>query len=31
MRKILQEFLISCDVSATAAQLEQAAKEAYPS
>ena len=30
MRKILQQFLVSRDVNATAAQLEQAAREAYP-
>jgi len=31
MREILQRFLLSRDVSATAAQLEKAAKEAYQS
>jgi len=30
MRKILQQFLVSRDVNATAAQLEQAARKAYP-
>jgi len=30
MRKILQQFLVSRDVSGTAAQLEQAAGKAYP-
>jgi hypothetical protein len=29
MRKILQQFLVSRDVNATAAQLEQAARKAY--
>jgi alpha-glucoside transport system substrate-binding protein len=31
MRKILQQFLVSRDVNATAAQLEQAARKAYAS
>ncbi len=31
MRKILQQFLLTRDVNATAAQLEQAARQAYPS
>ena len=30
MRKILQQFLVSRDINATAAQLEQAAGKAYP-
>jgi ABC-type glycerol-3-phosphate transport system substrate-binding protein len=30
MRKILQQFLLTRDVTATAAQLEQAARKAYP-
>jgi len=30
MRKILQQFLASRDINATAAQLEQAARKAYP-
>jgi ABC-type glycerol-3-phosphate transport system substrate-binding protein len=30
MRKILQQFLLTRDVNATAAQLEQAARKAYP-
>jgi alpha-glucoside transport system substrate-binding protein len=30
MRKILQQFLVSRDVNATATALEQAAREAYP-
>jgi alpha-glucoside transport system substrate-binding protein len=30
MRKILQQFLLTRDVDATAAQLEQAARKAYP-
>ena len=30
MRKILQQFLVSRDIKATAAQLEQAARKAYP-
>ena len=29
MRKILQQFLVSHDVNATAARLEQAARRAY--